>query len=422
MNLKGPDLNESMKDLVRQNIRRFKTDNPFTGFAILVAVICILNIVLNIINGRFWMSDFKVYYMAAKTMLSGGQVYLQSFADGSGFYKYSPVILFFFLPYCVFNYTVASVIHFFILSFAFWYTFLTIRKILTIYFPIGAVRKEGLLLSLSFLCIILHLVRELYLGNINILLLLLCSLALRNYVSKKPLSGSILLGIVLLTKPFYLILIIPLVLRKYWKALSWSGLVLAAGFMLTFIFPGPERSITLYSEWIKTMLIHDQSFPGMNSMDYILQQYFFRDLPAYSTYIIILIAGTGVSFFILLNQHQEQKHADKRKFGDRNFIFEWFFIIALIPDIVKTDSEHFLSTAPLLVFIIYYIAMKRKYWLVPVLIVLLFFYGGNSTDLLGRNLSMRLFSMGLLGLSNILIVIVSLFLFLDYRKDAVQSG
>jgi Glycosyltransferase family 87 len=405
-----------MKGFAKLHIKEFKSNNPFIGFSVLITVICVLNIVFNTINGRFWLSDFKVYYMAAKSLLSGGQVYLQSFSDGSGFYKYSPFTLFFFLPYCIFNYTVASIIHFSILSFSFWYTFIILRKILIDFFTPGSIKHEVLLLSLSFLCILLHLVRELYLGNVNIVLLMLCTLALRNYLSGKPLLGSILFGIVLLTKPFFLILLIPLVLRKQWKALLWLSLILIAGLSLPFLFLGYEKSFFLYSAWIKTMLIHDQGFPGMNSVEYILQHYFYEGIPYYTEYIIILITGIAISFFILLNMSKEHKSLKIREPANKNLIFEWFIILALIPNLVKTDSEHFLNSAPIIIFIIYYIGSTRKYWLIPVMIILIFFYGGNSYDLLGKDLSMNLFSMGLLGLSNILIVFLSLVLFLDFRK------
>jgi hypothetical protein len=390
--------------------------NSLSGFAFFVGVICILNLVLNMVNGRFWLSDFKVYYMAAKTLLSGGQVYLQSFAEGSGFYKYSPFTLFFFFPYCLFNYTTACIIHFLILSFSFWYTFIIIRKILMEYFAFGSVKHEGLLLSVALLCILLHLVRELYLGNINIILLLLSALALHYFLSGKQFAGGLLFGIILMTKPFFLILIIPLILRKQWKALQWLFLMLVIGLVLPFLYPGPGKAMILYSGWIKIMLIHDQEFPGMNSLDYILQYYFFPALPSYAGHIIILIGGLIIAFFILMNRRSEKNASESQEPANRNFIYEWFLIIALIPNFFKTDSEHFLSTLPILIFIIYYLALRRKFWLIPVMVILIFFYGGNSYDLLGRDLSQKLFSMGLLGLSNILIIILSFFLYLDFRK------
>lgn len=73
---------------------------------------------------------------------------------------------------------------------------------------------------LAFGCMVIHLVRELYLGNINIILLCLSLLALQNYLDGKNRSGSILFGIILLTKPFYLLLLLPLLFRKKLKAIG----------------------------------------------------------------------------------------------------------------------------------------------------------------------------------------------------------
>ena len=122
------------------------------------------------------------------------------------------------------------------------------------------------------------------------------------------------------------------------------------------------------------------------------------------------------SIFTWFNLKLEKSRNFPGQSGDQNFIFEWWILLALIPNLVKTDSEHFLSTAPLLAFLVFFIASRKKYWLIPVMVVLIFFYGANSTDLLGVTLSERLFSMGLLGLSNLILVILSLVLFLNFRR------
>jgi hypothetical protein len=154
----------------------------------------------------------------------------------------------------------------------------------------------------------------------------------------------------------------------------------------------------------------------MNSLVYILQYYFFPSLPALAGYFIVLLAGFTIGFFVLMNLDSEKKVPETSENSTMNFTFEWFLIIALVPNLVKTDSEHFLSTAPILAFIIWHLASLKRYWLIPVMILLIFFYGGNSYDLLGKDLSQRLFTMGLLGISNLMIILLSVFLYLDYRK------
>jgi hypothetical protein len=169
-------------------------------------------------------------------------------------------------------------------------------------------------------------------------------------------------------------------------------------------------------DWMKTMLKHGSDFPSMNSLDYLLHYYFFPDLAGYAQYIIIIAAGILAGWFIMINIRRE-KHGNKVKRADeRNFIIEWFLLMAIIPNVMKTDTEHFLASIPIITFIIYYIAVNRRFWLIPVMVILIFFYGGNSQDILGKDFSYRLFSMGLIGISNLLLILMTLFLYRDFRN------
>ncbi|MEI6456446.1 MAG: hypothetical protein WCO93_09170, partial [bacterium] len=71
-------------------------------FIVFAFVLFLTAFIFENINGRFWLNDFKVYYMAAKALLTGNQVYDLPFGEPSGYYKYSPFVLFFFFPYCIF--------------------------------------------------------------------------------------------------------------------------------------------------------------------------------------------------------------------------------------------------------------------------------------------------------------------------------
>jgi hypothetical protein len=392
-------------------------DKPLMGFGLIVIAVCLANFILNNVNGRFWLSDFNVYYTAAKNLISGGPVYLHAFGDGSGYYKYSPVILCFFLPYAAFSYYAASVIHFAILSFSFFYAFLLVYRMLKKYFFLESIGKEWFLLVLAFGCMVIHLVRELYLGNINIILLCLSLLALQNYLDGRNRSGSILLGIILLTKPFYLLLLLPLFFRKKLKAIGILAITVAAGLIFPFIFMGYDRTLSFYSGWIRIMMLHGTVFPGKNTLEYMVRYYFIPGLPMYAGLIILLVMVIFSCIFIWFNLEQEKNRTATGYFRDQDFIFEWWMLLALIPNLFRTDSEHFLSTAPLLAFIVFFIASRRIFWMIPVMIVLIFFYGANSTDLLGSNLSDRLFSMGLLGLSNLLLIMLACGVFLAFKKS-----
>jgi hypothetical protein len=220
---------------------------------------------------------------------------------------------------------------------------------------------------------------------------------------------------VILTKPFYLLLILPLLFRKKFRAIAVIAVTLLVGLLLPFIFFGIDRTLSLYAGWIKIMEVHSAVFPGKSTLEYLVSYYLIPDLPRYTDILIIFIVAILFSVFSWYNLKQEKSLSHPGQSWEQDFIFEWWILLALIPNLVKTDSEHFLSTAPLLAFLVFFIATRKKYWLIPVLVVLIFFYGANSTDLLGITLSEKLFSMGFLGLSNLVLVILSFVIFLNFR-------
>ena len=387
----------------------------FNGFTLFIAILCLLTFAMNMYNGRFLLGDFRVYYSAARNLISGGPVYFVSFYNGSGFYKYSPATLFFFLPYLCFPFKTAAIIHFFILGSAYRYTFVVIRKLIVDYFFTGNIKHEVWLISIAFSCILIHFTRELFLGNINIILLMLCCLSIGNFLTGKNLQGGILLGIVILAKPYLLILLLPLVLRKKWKALVWLCVTATCGLILPFIFPGPHKGISMYGDWINTIMVHGEEFPGMTSLDYFFR-HFFPTWPVWGILIIFISFSVMVAMFIIANIHKEKQSGTLTGMVKMNFSFEWFLLIAMLPNLIKTDWVLLLFSAPLITFIIFYTASRKKYWWIPLLVILFFFYGANSDDLLGRDLSHTILHSGLIGLSNFLLVMVSLWMFLDQRK------
>ncbi len=389
-----------------------KKRDILNGFAILVAIICLGTFTLNMINGRFDLGDFRVYYTAASNLVSGGPVYLVSFDGGSGFYKYSPATLFFFIPYTWLPFRQASILHFFILSAAYWFTMVTIGKLVTKYLLDERPKHEILLLSLSFFFIVIHVTRELYLGNINILLLMMCCLAARDILLDKPMQGGILLGIVVLAKPYLLILVIPLVLRRKWKTIGSFAATGLAGLGLPFVYPGFAKSTGMYGDWIKSIMAHSGDYPGMTSLDY----FFCNLVPSWPArgIIAIFIVLTGLVVIFIVNNLKKEKDAENPAgITARNLTFEWFMILALVPNLIKTDWVVMLLSAPLIAYVIFTIAAQKRYWLIPLLAILLFFYGANSDDLLGRALSHKILYAGLMGLGNFLLILMAVYLFLS---------
>ena len=136
------------------------------------------------INERLWLNDFRVFYDACNALLADQQVYGKNFGLDTGFYKYAPSTLILFVPLAYLPYSLALSIYFFLLSFA---VVLLLKSITQFWFKKEKNQQLKFWFSIFLmLSVAVHLIRELHLGNTNLLLLLLCFYAF-NFSIKKPL-------------------------------------------------------------------------------------------------------------------------------------------------------------------------------------------------------------------------------------------
>ncbi len=391
----------------------YKNDKHLWKFIVIAGLVLLTDFIFENINHRFWLNDFKVYYSAARALWDGDTVYGVAFGLSSGFYKYSPSTLIFFLPHAMLPYPVACIIHFFTLAAVMIYVPFVIRDIIRDHYFARWNLQENLLFLLSFICVLIHFVKELHLGNITVVLLLLLTLSLRSLFRSQPLKAGFFFAIVVLAKPFFLILILPLIFRKQWKALAGFVATLVIASLLPSLVTGWQRDVQLHLQWYHAVFDHNANYPSHNSILYMIQYYIWPAVPAYFQYLII--AAGAAAFFIIhyFNRKIETIHTSRSLTRTAGFTVEWFFLIAILPDLVKTDSEHFLSSLPVIMVIMAFLIQNRKFLPSILFVILIFFYGANSTDLLGRPLSNRLFDMALIGISNLLIVVY--FLAVHYR-------
>ncbi|MDP5076373.1 MAG: DUF2029 domain-containing protein [Flavobacteriales bacterium] len=134
------------------------------------ALLPVLYLVLLFINHRFQLSDFNVYYGAADALMNGEQVYGKAFGLSSGFYKYSPEILVPFLPFALLKYDVAAVVFYLINTGIILLLLNEIKQTFFNSYKWG--REVWFFLIVTVLFFGDQLERELFLGNVNALLLL----------------------------------------------------------------------------------------------------------------------------------------------------------------------------------------------------------------------------------------------------------
>lgn len=391
---------------------------PFK-FIILSSFIFLVDFVIENINHKFQLNDFKVYYNASGALISGKQVYGVLFSLGSGYYKYSPFTALLFYPLSLLPYYSACVFEFAITSAAIVCTGVLLFKIYSDYLSVP-IKYPNLILSLSMICISPHLVRDLEMGNVNAILLLLLCLILYYTIKNKFMLAGILLAMVIITKPFFILLIIPLGARQYLKTLLTTFIVLTACIILPSILIGIPRDIAMHKEWLNTIVNHADNFISPNTIDAFIRNNAFPSMPIYFQYILLIILLIPYLFFMRSNILIKVNH-EKNKSG--GFIMEWFILIATIPSIFKTDTEHFLMTLPIILYILIYLFNSKDITVAILFVLSIIMYSGNSSDWFGRPLSAKIQNWGILGLSNVLILILAFYCyFKQTKKDFLISG
>ena len=365
------------------------------------ALLPVLYLVLLFINHRFQLSDFNVYYGAADALMNGEQVYGKSFGLSSGFYKYSPEVLVPFLPFALLKYDVAAVL-FYLLNAGILVLLLNEFK-RTFFKEISWGKEVWFMLAMTFLFFGDQLERELFLGNVNALLLLLTLWAVRSIENKQHAKAGLIYAVVLCFKIHFLILLPYFILKKEWKVLLYT-IVGIAGMALTLFICVPSRFVVLHSQWLKAVQAHNVQLDHSPNTIYffiqkVLSSIHMSVIPIAAVVIGLGIAGVGYLTFIW------------KKIGMGFQSNEALILLALIPVLTHTDTEHFLWAMPFFLMILITVSTWNKKGKIAAGVVLLFAsipFLFNSPDIVGKTLSKQLDEGGI-GLSLLLLLLLSFF-------------
>lgn len=350
-----------------------------------------------IINGRFHQWDFQVYYGAAADWLSGGEVYGKSYGLSSGFYKYSLTALIPFVPFTLLPYFWASTLYYFGLL------FLMIKFIkkwskwmmnADSYWSIKAVFWMTLIFFGD------HLERELFLGNINFLLLVLLMWFWFHIQFAKWNWAGWVLAFVCLVKPHFVIALPLIVLLKQWDLFKHFCIALGSLFLIPLFLCGPFDFFDLNQTWLKTMAAHNAAlYESPNTLYGIFNPLITQFISEPKMwYVLLVLLSVGILVLLLWYFWQRVNKA--------NLSILYFLVFALVPSLTHTDTEHFLFSMPLFIFIVMSISKNEKvgsiYFILMLAMVPFLF---NSPDLLGKKWSLRMDEGGL-GWANFLLIAV----------------
>jgi hypothetical protein len=370
-------------------------------FIIFTSLLFVAVFAIENFNGRLWLNDLRVYYSASQALLAGKQVYGVAFGLDTGFYKYSPFVLLLFAPYTLFSFYGACVLHYMVMAVSCIGSLLLVRRISGQYM-FGAAVSHRWVLPLTLLCFLNHLVRELHLGNVNMLLVFILSGTLLLLLRGKEISAAVLLAIAILFKPYLILLCFPLLLHKKVRVLIFCAGALLLSFLGVFLVTGVSEGVMLHRQWVTAMLAHNNYLGSPHTLFSLLRSHIFTALPEDLNMVftgMMCLLLFGVMVYARLRSAITQPV---------QLIFGYFGLLALFPNLFITDTEHFLFVMPLLLICITGLFVLKSRSAAIIFIILVIMYGANSSDLLGEGLSDVIEKWGVLGLANFCIVIFAI--------------
>jgi hypothetical protein len=218
----------------------------------LVAVIAITSYGVRI---RGKMTDFAVNYRAGQRLEAGETLYQT--ADGHYMFKYLPASALIYLPLSHLPVEFAKATWFAISLLALVWSFALVRALVPL-------PHRPYLLALSALVLAKYFLRELNLGQINILVMLVMLLATRalsqSEDAKHELAAGVLAGVATALKPYAAVLFLYLLIKRNWIGVAAGMGALAIALLAPAMFYGLHGNILVLREWAATL---SQSTPAL---------------------------------------------------------------------------------------------------------------------------------------------------------------
>jgi hypothetical protein len=379
-----------------------KIPRGYYFFGIFTFLFVGLMVFVEIKNGKFWTNDLRVYTAATRHFFQGGSPYKIPYGLGSGYFKYAPTTIYFFATISFLQFIWAQLLHTFVLVLS----LVVSVSLLHRHFISGNERRRIGLLYLFFVFIAVHLVREIHLGNVNLILMLLFVAGLIAYKKGKENLLVLFWSFMILLKPIVIFVVLPMAFVMMWKPLFKMALIGILFFLIPFIHLG-SNGFKLWQGWITALSGHEDTYISMNCLRYLSGYYLKTD----SAWIPSLI-GLGM-ILVLMVLDRMKRSADKTYFSSWSSI-----LLAFTPNFFVTDTEHFLLSLPMIIMLVSEILRSKRKWLWFSFTVLMIGYSTQSNDLWGKALSAQISELGVLGLSNL--GLIALFIFVRFKHGSVK--
>lgn len=354
------------------------------------------------LNDSFKLLDFEVYYRTASRILNGEELY-RIYADDYYIFKYAPSSGIYFIPFVLFNLATAKIVYWIFLTI----TLLTGFNFLHKLQPSFSFSKSKLII-LSFLPVLMHTHLEFRLGQVNMLLMFLYVLFYFFLNARKNFTAGILLAMSIFIKPFGLIFLPYLILKKEYQTVGFFGLTFFVIVLLPFIFY-PEISLFTklhlsYFNELKIELSNKQDLlAGANHTIFSVLarltplQFILTSAIAKSIYQFLILGILGFGFLGLM-MHEKSKN---------DSLLHISLLIALIPLLAFTSDNAFVFQLPLVMWLMNnYGAFSKMQKVIFVSACVMI--GGNIYDLVTPQVHHFLADISIYSIGSILLIALAL--------------
>ena len=371
---------------------------------ICIGLISVLYIFIENRNHGINMVDFEVFYKTAERMFQGSNLY-QVEGDGHYVFKYASTSAAYFIPFILLPIAFSKVIYWLILCLLIVEGYYLSGKLYLSESMNTNPRLNNTILFIAFAATFIHIERELVLGQINFVLLVLYLWMAFAYINRKPKQLALSLALSIFIKPFGLIFIPYLLLTRKIKALTYFVSFTFGLFLTPLIFYNLSEYQFLLQGWINELVIelgNKQALTsgGIHTIFSLLVRYtplYFINFTPTATFIyqLLILALLAAAIYWFAKMGKGLKHAETENIG---------LLIALIPLLAYTNENAFLFLTPAII-----IGLKNFGWMnisqKILLITGILLQGGNIREIWGMHLSLLLLDYSLVAIGALLIII-----------------
>ena len=383
-------------------------NKPLIAYLLLVVSFSLLFIFVELNNEKLFTSDLKVYFEATRDFFKGNSPYVKPYGIDTGFFKYPPTTLLLFSPFVLNSFGFFQFVHLAILVVSLSIAIPLWKSLLTNQF--GLTKRNTLLLILSFTVIVIHVTRELHLGNINLVLLLLFILGFYYLSKKNSFIAMVFWSLMVILKPIMILVFLPLLLWGYIKEVGYLAFLGLVYFFTPSFFFGWSDNLVLWNEWLQAITAHGEYLRSPHSLQYLIQTYI--GIP-HSWWPSII----GLILLITLMVVERVKQGENFK----SFFVWTILFMAFIPNFFITDTQHFLLSIPLIMYLLYSCIQTNNLqcWLLFGIGMACFSF--DSMDLWGRTLSTLIYEKGVLGIGNLIFIVSALYVWSKQKSVDATS-